>query len=88
MAKGYSDLGKLSEDERIDAIGRTTMVQQARSDQKPLVIGFVVDDDGTGSKGTRYLAKLQAKFPNIRLIDRKAGPVPHTEMIRVGPPLL
>jgi hypothetical protein len=84
MIKGYADLGDFDEDERIEKIGQAALSGKQTSDDKPLIIGFVVDDDG-GTKGDRYIRKLQERFPTIRIIDRHKGPVPKTELIRVGP---
>jgi hypothetical protein len=86
MIKGYADLADLDEDARIEQIGNAALSGRQTSEDKPLIIGFVVDDDG-GVKGDRYVKKLQDRFPTIRIIDRHKGPVPQTELIRVGPPL-
>lgn len=86
MIKGYADLADLDEDARIEQIGNAALSGKQTSEDKPLIIGFVVDDNG-GVKGDRYVKKLQERFPTIRIIDRHKGPVPKTELIRVGPPL-
>src|SRR4051794_22600592 len=70
--KGYADLHNLSEDERIDFIGRSVMEGPASSGDKPVMNAFVVDDH---AKADRYVQKLKQKFPGIRIIDRFDGPV-------------
>jgi hypothetical protein len=83
---GFADVSGLDEDARIDLIARAALGGQAASSDKPRIIGFVVDDD-RGRKGDRYIRKLRERFPAIRVIDRRKGPVAGTELIRVGPPL-
>ena len=83
--KGFADIADFDEDTRIDMIGKATMSGKQTSGEKPLVIGFVVENH---SKADRYVKKLQKKFPTIRIIDRFDGPVPNTVTVRVGPPLL
>ncbi len=70
--KGYADLADLPEDERIEIIARTAAAGE--------IVGFVVDDD---PKAERYIRKLR-RF-DVRVIDKKAGPVRGTVMVRVGP---
>jgi hypothetical protein len=86
MIQGYADLAGMKEDDRIKQIGNAALYGKQTSADQPLVIGFIVDDDG-GVKGDRYIKKLQEKFPTVRIIDRHKGPVPNTELIRIGPPL-
>ena len=70
---GYADLYDLPEDQRIAIIGSTAA--------EGSVVGFIVEDD---AKADRYLEKLIAGH-RIRLIDRLAGPVPGTILVRIGP---
>jgi hypothetical protein len=83
--KGFADIADFAEDTRIDMIGNATMSGKQSSSEKPLVIGFVVENH---AKADRYVKKLQEKFPSIRIIDRFDGPVKNTVTVRVGPPLL
>jgi hypothetical protein len=83
MVKAFLDTHRLSEDQRIEMIGRSVMDAPDTSADKPPMNGFVVEDD---AKADRYIRKLQAKFPGIRIIDRN----PHLMgliLVRVGPPL-
>jgi hypothetical protein len=73
----YVDIASLDEDKRIDLIGHRAM------DHKE-VVAFVTDADP--GKANRYIRKLQAKFPTIRILDRFPGPVPNTVTVKVGPP--
>lgn len=57
----YFDLHSLSEDERISVLG-----QQATTHPGEILAFFVEDDP----KADRYIRKLQASFPKIRIIDR------------------
>jgi hypothetical protein len=74
----FVDLHSLDEDDRIDMIGHRAI------DHKD-VVGFVVDDDG--EKADRYIAKLMAKFPQIRVIARGKGPTEGAYFVKVGPPV-
>jgi hypothetical protein len=70
--RAYADLGDLPEDERIKVIAATAAAGE--------IVGFVVDDN---PKADRYIKKLGA-YP-VRVIDRMAGPVKNTILVRVGP---
>lgn len=62
----YRDVHGLPEDERIRQIGEAAMIGK--------VVSFVTDsDDG---KMERYLFKLLAQFPDLKLLDRGTGPTP------------
>jgi hypothetical protein len=80
----YIDAASLNENDRIIMIGSSVMKAPASSADKPLVAGFIVETD---EKADRYIAKLQKRFPGIRVIDRNPGPVADTVLVRVGPPL-
>ena len=82
--KAFADIADHDEDTRIDMIGKATMSGKPTSAEKPLIIGFVVEDH---TKADRYVKKLQEKFPTIRIIDRFDGPIANTVTVRVGPPL-
>ncbi len=71
----FKDLGDLEENQRIDIIGKTAMEGK--------IIGFVVEADG--EKADRYISKLLAKFPGLKVYERFGGPVPDTETVKVGP---
>lgn len=60
--KGYADLASLPEDARIELIGKYA------TEHKNEVVGFAVDDQ---EKADRYIGKLAAKFPSIRVISQK-----------------
>jgi hypothetical protein len=74
----FADIVDHDEDTRIDIIGHQAI------DHK-LIVGFVVEADG--QKADRYIRKLREKFPMIRVIDKRRGPVAGTELVRVGPPV-
>lgn len=80
----FYDLYRLSENERIDVIGKTLMDAPQSSADKPIIIGLMLEDD---AKCDRYMKKLQKKFPGIREIDRVNGPVPGTKLLSIGQPL-
>lgn len=73
----YADLHDLSEDQRIEEIGKMVMGQRK-------TVGFVVDSEP--GKATRYIQKLQAKFPGIQVLGQWPGPVAKAISIKVGPP--
>jgi hypothetical protein len=70
----YSDLVRLSEDERIDLMGR--VAERGKS------CGFFVEKDG--SKGDRYIEKLTKRY-RVRVIARKDAPIAGVEFISIGP---
>lgn len=74
--KPFYDLYRLEEDQRIDMIGHNVVDHRK-------TVAFLVDDDGTHEKGTRYINKLLKKFPLIEVVDRTPGPVANVETIRV-----
>lgn len=74
----YKDIADKKEDDRISEIGETVMVQRK-------VVGFLTDQDI--GKADRYIAKLQERFPGIRIISRGTGPVSGVVWVKVGPPL-
>ena len=68
----YLDLYSLSENQRIELIGRSVMDAPRSSADKPVVAAFVVEDE---AKADRYISKLQKKFPgtiprSVRTRDR------------------
>ena len=82
MIKAVLDTHRLNENQRIDMIGRSVMDAPQGSADKPPMNGFIVEDN---AKADRYIRKLEARFPGIRIIDRQ----PFTGgmiLVRVGPP--
>lgn len=69
----FVDMGDFSEDERIQTIGRT--VENAGG-----IVGFVVEDD---AKADRYIKKL-VKAHAVHVVDRGAGPVKGTVLVRIA----
>lgn len=65
----FTDLYMLDEDKRIEIIGQSTVDNKMSENH----ICFIVDDD---QKADRYIKKLQAKFPSIRVLNRVRGPTP------------
>jgi hypothetical protein len=74
----FSDLGDLEENKRIEIIGTTAM-------QKHQVVGFIVESKI--GKAERYIEKLTAKFPGIKIMYKGAGPTKGTTLVKVGPPV-
>jgi hypothetical protein len=74
----YADIADHDEDDRILIIGQQVMTQNK-------TVAFIVDDQP--GKVDRYIEKLRAKFPGIRLIWRGKGPVAGCEAVKMGPPL-
>jgi hypothetical protein len=75
----YADIADHDEDARIEIIGHAVMVEQK-------TCAFIVEDD-PAEKAERYIRKLEAKFPGIRVIARGKGPVSGTVFVKVAPPL-
>lgn len=63
--KQYQDLANIPEDQRIEFIGEAAMAGNATA--------FCVDDEP--GKPERYIEKLLAKYPKIRITDQFKGPV-------------
>jgi hypothetical protein len=72
----YADLHHLSEDERIELIGRQVV-------EKNAICGVLVDDK-PGIAG-RYILKLKELFPQLKVIDVFSGPTRGVVTIKVGP---
>lgn len=70
----FRDVADLPEDERIDIIGRTASRTSG-------LVGFIVDDE---AKADRYIAKLLAAYPLLRVVDRGPGPVASTVLVRIS----
>jgi hypothetical protein len=79
-----TDLQGLSENERIEAIGRSVTEIPASSADKPLMNGFIVESD---AKADRYIQKLLRLYPGVRIVDRGPGPVKGTILVRIAGPL-
>lgn len=77
---GYSDLAGMGipEDQRIKLIGEK--VTQLR-----IIAGVVIDDKPGVLE--RYIEKLQAQFPGIRIGKRGKGPTPGCQWFKVAPPI-
>jgi hypothetical protein len=78
------DAHRFHEDDRIRLIGASVMGQPTSSTDRPVMNGFIVEDE---AKADRYVRKLQGMFPGIRIVDRQPGPTPNTILIRVAGPL-
>lgn len=74
----YKDIAYKSEDDRIREIGEKTMREKK-------VVGFITDNEV--GKAERYIAKLQERFPGIRVIYQGSGPVAETVLVKAAPPL-
>lgn len=72
----FKDIPDEPEDERIRQIGEKTMREKQ-------IVGFVTDDEP--DKSERYIRKLRARFPGIRVIHQ--GPVAETILVKVAPPV-
>lgn len=83
--KGFADLSHLSENQRIDAIGKFVMRQPANSTIPPQIIGIALE---TEEKAKRYEKKLLKKFPTIRILDIVPGIVPGTVLLKISGPAL
>jgi hypothetical protein len=80
----YLDMQTLSEDERIDAIGKIIFSEPANSAKKPMTFGLCVEDN---EKADRYIEKLKKKFPTIRVLYRGPCEVPGIVLVTLGGPL-
>ena len=78
------DLHRLSENDRIELIGRSVMAVPSSSADKPPLNGFIVE---TEEKADRYIRKLEKQFPGIRIVDRGPGPAAGTVLVRIAGPL-
>lgn len=74
--EGFADLAALSEDERIDVIGRT-VVELGKT--------VAVCVDSHPGKAARYIRKLRERFPMVVVLGQSDGPLPGVVTIRVGP---
>lgn len=72
----YADLHHLSEDDRIELIGRQVTDSNA-------ICGVIVDDE-VGKAG-RYILKLKERFPQLKVFDVFNGPFKGVITIKVGP---
>lgn len=68
----YVDLFNMTELERIGVIGTRAMRHE--------LVAFVVETD---AKASRYMRQLKKSFPRVVEVDRVAGPVANTIMVRV-----
>jgi len=80
----YIDMYELAEDKRIELIGNTAMCKEHDAHRDtPVTVAFIVEDD---EKADRYIKKLQARFPGIRVIERVPY-VANTIAVKLAPPL-
>lgn len=63
----FADLHSLSEDDRIDAIGRRAALG--------FVVGVVLERDEP-EKIERYIRKVTDRFPSVTMLKRIEGPTP------------
>lgn len=68
-AQFYADLARLSEDDRIDLIGRHCL----DTDE---AVAILTDSDA--GKADRYIEKLTTRFPGVEIVERGDGPVKDT----------
>jgi hypothetical protein len=73
----FSDLGDLTEDDRIAVIGNHVM-------EKMQTVTFIVE---TKTKAARYISKLKEKFPGIVLVGTGKGPIAKTITVKMRPPV-
>ena len=74
----FVDIADNDEDRRIEIIGHQVIIHKR-------TVSFITDDEK--DKAERYITKLEARFPGIRVIERGEGPVDKTVWVKVGPPL-
>lgn len=72
----YADLHGLSEDQRIEIIGRKCLEDCA-------TVAVCVDDEP--GKAARYVRKIHDRFPAIRCIDVMNGPTKGVVTIKLAP---
>lgn len=76
------DLAELEENQRIKVIVRSLKEAKPKDPDKPLVIGFVVDNN---KKADRYINKLKMAMPGVRVVDR--FPFAGAIAVKVSPPV-
>lgn len=78
----FKDIADDPEDDRIQQIGEAVMRDRG-------TVGFITDVEGPDcfAKADRYVTKLKARFPGIRVISKAVGPVEGTVFVKVGPPV-
>lgn len=81
--RSHIDTKGMTEDDRIDLIGRTVLSIKKSSAVQPAIIGITVEDI---DKAERYLRKINDKFPEIRHIDTTALS-PDCLLVRIAGPL-
>ena len=74
----YVDLSDLAdEDRRIARIGEAMMALPAGR-----MVAFITDDEPP-EKVERYVEKLLARYPELRVVDRFKGPAPGVVTVRI-----
>jgi hypothetical protein len=73
----FKDMKHMDEDDRIK------MIAQMLSERPTDVIGLMVETsmDCLG-KGDRYIEKIRALVPDVKVLGRYPGPAPETEVIK------
>lgn len=73
--KGYSDLAKLPEDERIRIIGESATAGNR--------VAIVLEAEQ--AKISRYVKKITEQFPAVELVASNSGPIAGTVALYFGP---
>jgi len=71
----YADLVNMTEDERIEAIGKTAM--------RGATVAVCLEENQP-AKIERYIKKITERYPELMVIKRTKGPTPLVETITVG----
>jgi hypothetical protein len=71
----YADLFELSEDSRIEAIGKAAMTGQT--------VGVCLEKDEP-KKVERYIRKVTTRYPDLCVLQRIDGPTPLIVTIKFG----
>lgn len=74
----YADLFELSEDSRIELIGKAATAGN--------IVGVCLEKAGT-KKIERYIKKITTRYPTVTVLDRIDGPTPLVITIKFGPRL-
>lgn len=79
--KGFADLYHLSENQRIEVIGRAVIDNRGTIPDKPFMVAVIVESHQVAD---RYERKLKKRFPAVRIIDRHDGPAKGLVTLRIG----
>jgi hypothetical protein len=83
--RGFLDMYKLPEDDRIQLIGRMMTCQHCIKAKGELKTPLLLDDDQ--EKVARYISKLAQHFPGVRVLKQEKGPTPGCHTVWLGSPL-